>query len=309
MDTPEAERADDFTTSFRAREQRARARLHKNEGEWWNFALLGVSDETEEFRLTERCVFRRVTEPPSEIELARGLKSPEDFIVFARYARGLRYELAVGSGADSATFAIFGYLISALRARSGIEILVPMAANKAWDTIAAAEPNSVEVRLMEDIPRAFQLEQPKTLRPEDFNWVNANLSRFVELMKQPRFMLAVEALTTSHHQSNLRMMTASLWVGIETLFDISAELRFRLAMCVATYLEPRGPSRLSLYREMKKLYDFRSSVIHGHAKIDDTQLSAHIQRTRTTLRLLICKMAEQGKIPSTEDIEQLAFEG
>ena len=39
-------------------------------------------------------------------------------------------------------------------------------------------------------------------------------------------------------------MTALLWAGIESLFQINAELRFRLATLIALTLEPRGEACL-----------------------------------------------------------------
>jgi hypothetical protein len=92
------------------------------------------------------------------------------------------------------------------------------------------------------------------------------------------------------------MSTASLWAGIESIFGIDKELRFRLAALTASFLEPRGDQRITRYKAVKKLYDFRSRVVHG-AAARDTELVEHIREVRLLLSSLLCRMIESRHAP------------
>ena len=100
------------------------------------------------------------------------------------------------------------------------------------------------------------------------------------------------------------MAAAALWAGFEALFGISSELRFRLSLLAAAYLEERGPERLALYRRIKKLYDYRSKAVHGGATSDDL-LTGHVIEVRRLLSRLMCRMTEAGIMPTTEEYEEL----
>jgi hypothetical protein len=102
------------------------------------------------------------------------------------------------------------------------------------------------------------------------------------------------------------MAGAMLWAGIEALFSISSELRFRLAAYVATTLEERGRDRVECYRRVKRLYDFRSRLIHG-AAVQEKAIIDHLVEVRLLLSRLICQIAETGKIREEPEIEELLF--
>jgi hypothetical protein len=126
------------------------------------------------------------------------------------------------------------------------------------------------------------------------------------LLELPEFRLAVESLTTHHFASSERMMAATLWAGIEALFEIQSELRFRLAIQIASILEPRGSTRRDLYRRVKKLYDVRSKAVHGSALSKD-KMDEHIVEVRALLSRLLCKFTELGKVPNEEELEDFMF--
>ena len=102
-------------------------------------------------------------------------------------------------------------------------------------------------------------------------------------------------------------MAAMLWSGIEAIFGINTELRFRLATMIAALLEPRGAARRSMYRRVKRLYNVRSRIVHG-GKASDEEIAEHIVEVRALLSGLLCQFVEGRKIPSETDIEKLVFE-
>ncbi len=172
--------------------------------------------------------------------------------------------------------------------------------------MAGAAADSCHVQLLEDVPAARRFAEPSPLRVDDLAWVKSHLLVWASLLELPAFRLAVDSLTTHHMHANLRMCAAALWAGVEALFAINSELRFRLAAFAAAYLEPRGAGRLELYKEMKQLYDYRSKAVHG-ASTSDKLLHAHVLKVRCILSRLLCKMTETGAQPSLADFEGVLF--
>ena len=103
------------------------------------------------------------------------------------------------------------------------------------------------------------------------------------------------------------MMAALLWSGIEAIFDINTELRFRLATAIAVVLEPRSGRRTNLYLRVKELYDTRSRIVHG-GKVTSDQITEHVVEVRGLLSRLLCRFMEDENVPSQDDLEKLLFE-
>ena len=140
----------------------------------------------------------------------------------------------------------------------------------------------------------------------DLKWVSENVYRFIELVKVPCFHLAVESLSTHQHQASDRMMVASLWSGIEAVFNIHSELSFRLASSIAVVTEPLGPGRKAVYKEVVKLYRTRSKAVHG-AKLSLEQIHRHVLDVRAILSRILCRYIEEGEVFSEERIENEMF--
>ncbi len=292
---------------FKERRARASERLAQSGGREWNFAILGIHTDIEWFSLAPIGEFRRVLEPPGEIELAAALRDPRMFGAVGRYSHGISHELAMNREIEEsdqqAVFDLAWIFISALRVKTLAEFLVPAAADHSWSVIAALEQQCCEARLIEDVPQARRVEAPVLVREGDLEWVVGNVTPFMRMLQVPKFHLAVEAITTHQHLLSSRMMVASLWSGIEALMGIQAELRFRLALSVACALEPRGAQRVGRYRQVKKLYDCRSRAVHG-AEMSEDELASHIIETRRILSAILCRMIEGDKVLSEEDIER-----
>lgn len=303
-------RLTDLSAHFKERKARATERLSTNPPNGsWHFAILGLSTNVERFEIEGIAILQRVIEPPGEIELAGALENKNDFGAIARYSHNIQFELAVQGLKpydEQHIFTRAWWIISALRVRTSSEFLVPVAANMSWSVIAAINDGSCRSRFIEDIPLAKRFHSIAMVTKEDLEWVEANLVKFVELLEVPKFRLAVESLTTHNFQHSERMTAATLWSGIEALFEIQSELRFRLAVVIATILEERGTSQKDLYRKIKKLYDTRSKAVHG-SPLSKSKMDDHIIETRTLLSKLLCKFVELGGIPSEDDIENFMF--
>ncbi|KAB0565199.1 hypothetical protein C9383_02560 [Pseudomonas palleroniana] len=298
----------DVLEHFRKRHDAAKERLDMlGDTRELCFAISGLSVERSNYDFSSTATLRRVECPPGEIELARGLNCKSLLSSVARHMRSVTHELAIachGEMFNQQNMNLGWWIISALRTRSQVDILVPAVADISWDVIAAVEADVCKVKLLEDVPAARRLDSQAALSVEALDWVSTQLMSWINLLEQPAFRLAVDAMTTHHHHANLRMSAAALWSGFEALFGVSSELRFRLALLAAAYLEDRGTARVSLYRRIKKLYDYRSKAVHGGVTTDE-MLVEHIIEVRCLLSRLLCRMTEQCHQPSTDEFEVL----
>lgn len=270
------------------------------------FALSGLTFRNGPYVFQDVGELREVLHPPGEIELAKALKSKSLLSAVARHMPAVTHELALQSSESKfsqSDLTIGWWIISAIRCRTLTDILVPAVASASWDVFPALQANSCEVQLLEDVPAVRRISPSVEISVESLDWVQENLKRWIDLLEQPAFRLAIDSLTTHNQHANLRMAAAALWAGFEALFGINSELRFRLALMAAAYLEERGPDRLSTYRRVKKLYDYRSKAVHGGATSDNF-LVEHIIEVRVLLSRLVCRMTEIGKMPTTDDYEE-----
>lgn len=293
---------------FKARESRARGRLAFETRPCFSFAILGLKATDLPFEFGSEAQLRVVEEPPGEVELARGLKRSEMFSAVGRYSQNIRHELVVYRDlglSDQGAMNLGWWIVSGLRVRTVVDVLVPAAADHSWDVVSALD-RQCSVQLLEDVPRAWKFERERLVSGDDLTWIAENLITFADLLEVPSFRLAVEALGTHHHHQNLRMVAAALWSGVEALFGVESELRFRLAASVAAILEPRGESRKELYLRVKQLYDVRSKAVHG-IRITDRILTDHILEVRNLLARLLCTYVERKACPTMSDVEHSLF--
>ncbi|CZY31469.1 HEPN domain-containing protein [Enterobacter hormaechei subsp. xiangfangensis] len=297
----------DLTAHFERRKQYASEKIkHLREQHEICFALSGLTFSKSPYIFEGIGVLREVLYPPGEIELAAALKNKSLLSPIARHMPALTHELALqccNSTFQQTELNIGWWILSAIRCRTLIEVLVPAVANVSWDVFPAMNSNSCEVQLLEDVPATRRIDTVKELSLEALDWVQQYLENWITLLEFPAFRLAIDSLTTHNQHANLRMSAAALWAGIEALFGINSELRFRLAIMAAAYLEERGVQRLEAYRRIKKLYDYRSKAVHGGVT-SDHHLVEHIIEVRKLLSQLVCRMTELGRMPTVEDYEE-----
>ena len=105
----------------------------------------------------------------------------------------------------------------------------------------------------------------------------------------------------------MREAVAKLWTGIEALFpSVDSELRYRLAVLIASLLEPRGPSRKGRYDAIKRLYDRRSKAVHG-TKMTDDHLRTTMEQSYLVLRDLIVRVLDKGQMFTDSELEDLVL--
>ena len=232
MEEIEFQEIKEILQHFDRRKSRAKSRSQEvryNEDGWY-FGLFGF---VANFELMELQVGRiqKIIEPPGEVELASALERSDQFSLVGRYSRGLSYELFVKENEvyKERIFDIAWWIITSLRIKADVEFIVPVAMNRSLSTVAAAPKKSVEMRVIEDYPKYQINSKDSIISSDDILWTNNNYLNFAKLLSDTRFRTAIDSLTIHHLQHNKRMTIALLWSGIEAIFGVQSELRFRLS--------------------------------------------------------------------------------
>jgi len=159
----------------------------------------------------------------------------------------------------------------------------------------------VAIGLLDEYPKAIRFDDPPAFASDDFAWVSDQLDNWFGVWEIESFRLAAESYWSYYHHPNPRMMVANLWSGIEALFNHRMELRFRLALSIASLVEPRGPTRIALYKKIVKLYDGRSVIVHGQS-MSDAKIHEHISEASGILARLLEACINRGTVWSEEEV-------
>jgi hypothetical protein len=275
----------------------------------WSFAIIGLASEIDGVvAIGDMYIFRKVYNPPYGIELLSALKDQHHLSSLVRYSEGITHELSAGpliaAEEPQAQFRGIWLFIALLRVRTGAEFLVPAALSHSWEVVPALPPHTLEARMVEDFPKMAPLDTEVKVSLGDFEQCVADFGAFSKLMFEPRFQLAVDALTSHQHLLDKRMMMAAMWAAIEALLNVDHELRFRIAALSASLLEERGISRYESFKRFQRLYDKRSIVVHG-GEIADQDLRDHVLQTRDLLTRLILFFTQNERLYGREDLDKV----
>ncbi|MCE9556617.1 MAG: hypothetical protein K8T91_24975 [Planctomycetes bacterium] len=161
-------------------------------------------------------------------------------------------------------------------------------------------PMEVDTRRLKLIENANNI-----INEDDLDWIRVHWRHAASLMNQSsEFRLLVQAFDQSTFVRYPALAMVSLWGAIEGLFSPArAELRFRVSASIAAYLEPPSDRRLTLQKQVAKLYDARSVAAHGGS---DISLDA-LCNTYALVRRLILAIIDKGRVPTREDLEVCLF--
>ena len=94
-----------------------------------------------------------------------------------------------------------------------------------------------------------------------------------------------------------RIQLAILWSGIESLFNVSTEVSFRVTLYIARFLAGRDDIKANeIFKKVKKLYNMRSSAVHGNKMKED--ISSFVDDSAALLNQLILSSADIGELPT-----------
>lgn len=142
-----------------------------------------------------------------------------------------------------------------------------------------------------------------TISENDEKWIHNYYSVAIDLMNSDIYTNAVHAMASYRWHSMPRVQLAILWSGIESLFNVSTEVSFRVSLYVARFLAGQDERKANeLFKKTKKLYNIRSSAVHGNKIKDD--ISSFVEESASLLNQLIKRCAEIGELPN---IDKLVF--
>jgi hypothetical protein len=126
------------------------------------------------------------------------------------------------------------------------------------------------------------------------------------LAQNNKFYTAIKAFDSATVSGRSSASMLALWGAIEQLFSPTrAELRFRVASLLASYLEREGEKRFELYKKVLKLYDVRSVAAHTAQEVD----ADSIVHTYVLMRNALAQMIDELTVPTQDDLERLLFCG
>lgn len=107
-------------------------------------------------------------------------------------------------------------------------------------------------------------ERSHVLTLDELGWIKSHFTAARSLLDDERFQVAVHCLASYRWHSVPRAKLAVLWAGIEGIFGITSEVRFRVSLYIARFLQPNNLiERQNVFNFIKKLYDLRSTAVHG----------------------------------------------
>lgn len=77
------------------------------------------------------------------------------------------------------------------------------------------------------------------------------------------FQSAIDRFADSFRFTHIEQSIVDLIVALEALFPVGEELRYRLAICVASLLGTNNRERKDFYRKVYAGYKLRNSIVHG----------------------------------------------
>ena len=141
------------------------------------------------------------------------------------------------------------------------------------------------------------------LDSENLEWVRDKWVTAGKLLNQnPKFYSVLKAFDLATLRGRASSSLLAMWGGLEQIFaPTPGELRYRVAALMASYLEEHGAKRLSLYREILKLYNERCVAAHTAQEVE----TGPLVQTYVIMRNVLVKMVDTNKVPTQSDLEAL----
>lgn len=145
------------------------------------------------------------------------------------------------------------------------------------------------------------LRECYNLSETDEQWLNSYYSVAMDLTDSDVYRTAVHAMASYRWHTMPRVQLAILWSGIESLFNVSTEVSFRVSLHIARFLAGHDDIKANeIFKKVKRLYNARSSAVHGNKMKED--ISSFVDQSAALLNQLILRCAEIGELPNTEKL-------
>jgi Apea-like HEPN len=197
-------------------------------------------------------------------------------------------------------------IVFLLRLWTNPAITLTVFSSHPFSTLADTADNEAQLLPLEVQQRHFPLGVGDRLQSKkSVQWVKDHWESTLDLITaHSEFRLAMYAIDLGQFIPDTALTMVSLWGALEGLFSPStSELKFRVSSLIASYLTNPGSERLSLQKEVAKLYDKRSSAAHGKPKHEQNDLL----KTFELLRQVLIKIISERRMPTKDHLERLLF--
>ena len=146
------------------------------------------------------------------------------------------------------------------------------------------------------------LSENYIISEQDESWLHEYYRRASNMLQvNDTYRTAVHAMASYRWHSMPRIQLAILWSGIESLFNVSTEISFRVSIYIARFLAGDNEQEAKqVFKKVRKIYNMCSSDIHGN-KIKDN-INDSVKESAILLNQIIKKCAEIGTVPDTENL-------
>lgn len=178
--------------------------------------------------------------------------------------------------------------------------------NSSWNNLK--DLNKVEANLCDYHINMIRINDEEiVVNKEDINWIrdnfeNANLLAF----ENEKFKYALEVLNAWRYCIDIKSAIAIIWASIESIVNVNAEISYRLSLSISSLLKERGAERIDKFKNIRKLYQLRSDVIHGN-KIKEENINKALIESFNLLCELVIYMIENKKMLTEKDFEESIF--
>lgn len=186
----------------------------------------------------------------------------------------------------------------------GAPIQIPFALDTSWATLPAFRNREVDIQLTDSGYEDAVSFSGATVTAEVASFVCDKIEIIRELLLEKRFQIAVDAYEECLKINNKKIAIATAWTGIEALFAISSELRFRTAILAAAELFD-GDDPYWVYKDTISLYDARSKIVHGAVIKENAVNDAHGKSLYLLISLLRVIVQRESLRTSEEMLQSL----
>lgn len=198
---------------------------------------------------------------------------------------------------------------SLLRLASTPRLRAPSVSTVSFDRkVLSVSGQSIPME-QEIVPDRLDLapDAPATLTPEDLDWVRMHWRTCLDMFRRDSaFALLLRAVDGASFAGDPSLALVLLWGALENIFSPSRqELKFRVSVNIACFLEAPGPNRVKMQRVGGKLYDARSAAAHGspHSELAPAASSYALARR------VLMKVIESKQVPTAKALQEAMLGG
>lgn len=275
-----------------------RALAERPSGNVWYFGTIGLTAEADDLSAGLLRI-RKLSSRAYPDDIIDILGKSEPALSAALHTFSITHEIVIDfteAVDEPLMLSAFNAMMCIFRCLSGLTFVIPSYSNRPWSSLFAcsSDPECI-VRPFETVSRFLVDKKDATLTLKMLQTIADGIDKVQSRgsVLPDNIVLAIDSLVTHHHESDLTMSAAKLWIGLEALVDCDQATKFQFSSLLATYLYPPGPQRLACFHQVMALGKTRNSLIHAK-KPDSARIMEFIQGAKRLLSAALTKYTFSG---------------